>query len=717
MKHTTIILLGILLILVCSASAAPTTYVVATTPLYASSFSTLTCNYIANDSLATARYRWYDNGIWYSTNTATYSGLENGHTYKCAVNLTRGGSSGWRNSTNNVTTAASCINPYPFYFKNTRGNLNLTSLLSTKPFNVIAYGAGYGLTTAHNKVAMNKSIIFLGGEYNSLGVRDITLWTKTTNIMRGETASGSFALTTSTTDEDLATYAATSSASVGYIYSTYLGINETIPIGTNLRFKTSIWGTNAAAWKYVTIDGYSGAWYTLATHSTQAIVETVYTDYHLTTRAYTQIRVGMKADPSACCASNLRVYEIEMQNWTSGSVSNTLSASISLANFSQTEGALYAWNYLDEQSGAAMNFSSAGALTTATLRLYCDGGMLSISMTNDTIGKNYYLGLKGIPNKLETYMVYDTGDTYYRRWVFCDTYESFAWYMVNTALTTPRLYTFILTGEYTDWITGTIELEKYIGGNLKSIVSDNWDAAHQAIFYLVDNQEYGITLMQDGCGTSRNIGWVTTNPASTVYTLSVSGTTYDITHLADIYSHTFFRVYWDEATNQINMTFYDTENRTEWFWWGVYDAYDRSLVYSDNTTSHLYLGTYLANVSKKYYVQMIMSHPDGSIGRWWEGTVVWKGGYFANLDWIGETAGITSETFFMLVALGIVCLTALVGTPLSLPFTGTLVLFEIIVFSVLEWLPFYKNELAMLVLYMIAALVVVVSYNNSKGGK
>lgn len=716
MKHTTIILLGILLILVCSASAAPTTYVVATTPLYASSFSTLTCNYIANDSLATVRYRWYDNGIWYSTNTATYSGLENGHTYKCAVNLTRGGSSGWRNSTNNVTTAANCINPYPLIYKNVIGTLNLTSFYATYPVNIKVLGGDYKLYTNHNRVVENKTFVFLGGDYTEAGlalVRDTWL---TNNVFYGLNFAGTMTTAGEMTDENFATYFLKNGNTAVEVFG-YMA--RSTQAGTVLHIKLGVTLPLAAGLSRATVyANNSVGWDTLATVQRTTQGGLVLSDTYVTTAEdYTNYRIGyITAASGGGPAANF--YELEMVNFSSGTISGTPITPASFTPNSFTaEGALYSWNYFDEQSSIAMNFSSAGALTTATLRLYCDGGMSSVSMTNDAIGKNYYLGLKEIPNKLETYMVYDTGDTYYRRWVFCDAYEDFDWYMVNTALTTPRLYTFILTGEYTDWITGKIELEKYIGGNLKSVVSDNWDAAHQTIFYLVDNQEYSITLMQDGCGTSRNIGWVTTNPASTVYTLSVSGTTYDLTHLADIYSHTFFRVYWDEATNQINMTFYDTANRTEWFWWGVYDAYDRSLVYSDNTTSHLYLGTYLANVSKKYYVQMIMSHPDGSIGRWWDGTVIWKGGYFANLDWIGETAGITSETFFMLVALGIVCLTALVGTPLSLPFTGTLVLFEIIVFSVLEWLPFYKNELAMLVLYMIAALVVVVSYNNSKGGK
>lgn len=685
----TIVLLAVLLAVLQLASATPVVYEVVVTPLYANAFNTLTCRYISNDSTATARYRFYDghDGIFYDMGTtATYTSLSTGYEYNCSVNLTDAtGSTGWYNSTNSVTVNASCLTQFPYYYVNTIGNISFNY---TTDFYVV--GGNIERVDDEEVRIENNTYIFFGGSLDEGGVTNIYMW-NTENYMRGDTTdSGNFITNGSDTDEDYANY---------YYHETPMSTNQysnyddlSVPVGTGFQIKTGIYSEVGGITALVAFEFYNaGGWDVLYTHSTNVVAWDIKTENLTTTEEYTRIRIHTSFG-AGMGTGNARIYEIEQLNYSSGlvDVTNNLT-SFTASNFT-LDGAFYVFNYLDEETRDIFNFSTGADLNESNLRIYCQSTITEISLDED-YNETYRIGVKEIPLRIETLLEYDDGSDYYRRMVFCDVYDSFDYYVVDAVATTPRLYTFTIQDQSGGtWDEGHIKLKRYVDTVLDIITGDEWDAAHQAMFYLIDNREYSITLVSDDCGSERNIGWLTTNPADTTLTLTVSGTDFNTTGIGMIYNNLYFNVYWNATSNRTICLFYDEEEETSWFWWGVYYAHNDSLAYSDNTTTHTYTGSYLANPAYEYYAKIIISHPDGSDHTYLEGGLNLYETFMEFLEWEGEwVLGLEADTFYLLFSLIILALTGLMVGPVSVGVGAFLISAETLTFSVIGWLPFLEG--------------------------
>jgi len=691
-----------LILLTTIASAAPVVEEVVVTPLYANVFSTLTCRYIVSNvsGSTTTQYEWYDghDGVWYSEYDETYTDLENGYTYKCRVNITdNNGSSGWVESSNNVTVSASCINPYPFFYV-AENDTNMTAFFDTydpEDYRFRTFSNNISRIRGGEIILSNNTFLFMGGLFDENGTElDVEDW-QIGNRMRGKTTTGDFTSSGEDTDENYTTYYQYSHT-FGTFTGTYPEI-KSIPAGTKYVFKSALYVyTYEGSASSITLQGktLSDTWETVYSWS-HGTPGGWYYDTHEGTLSttYNQFRVVFTGHDGGAIGDHTgywRIYEFAsalFKNYTGSPVSGPTS----IEDFTQTEGSLYRFTYLDEETRNPFNFSTNTDLNNSDLRIYCRSTITEISLNDSEVGKNYTVGIKELPRRLETLMEFDDGSDYYRRYTFCDRYADFNYYLVDATTTTPRLYTFTLdddTGEYEE---GHIKLKRYMDTVLEVASSDVWDAARQAMFYLVDNREYSITLVSEDCSSERNVGWVTTNPSSTTYELSLSGLDVNTTAYNTVFEYVKFN--FELADDRINFTYVDPENETEWVWWGVYLQDNDSLVYEDNTTAVTsYTGSYLiSNTSKYYYGKVIFSHPGGSVEEYVEGMLNRTREYFAPLNYEGEVLGLEYPTMYLLLSIAIIIGTGFLVLPTSVGTGAMIIWVETIGFSVVGWLPLFAH--------------------------
>lgn len=727
MKNTALMAVAILILATLASAAIPEIHSVVATPLYANVFNTLTCRYTASDAdsdTLTTEYEWYDgaDSVWYSDQTATYTTLANGKTYRCRVQVNDSQDvSGWTTS-QNITTAASCINPYPFYHLLTN-NTNITSL---PDYNYTLLGGNPYIDLANEYLYLPEhSFLFLGGGYDENGEKIstqdtwITCW-KNGNILNTLTTTGDFTTNGQETDEDFSTYyqrdisTSTSTTQTGTYTLPSIIYNQTV-----IEYKVAMSGTIALN-KIIYIDGQrndTSAWINLATELTTSTSWVTRTGNITTQYDLKSMRWRLSAQGSGSAQDyNYRLYELQLSEWGNTTVLNNLEhESLTVNDFTQTEGSLYEFTYLDEETEDPFDFNTSNELNSSELRIYCQSTVTEINLSDTVTGANYTLGLKGNPRKIETLIRYDDGTDYYRRFTFTESYKAFNWYLVDATVDSLMFLVFTLNDQSTTrkWLNGNIRLKRYVDTTLEEITADQWQADYTAPFYLIPNREYSITL-QDEDGSEKNIGWITTVVGQDTKTLTISSTEYNFTHLLTLFDNVTFSL--DHLSNgSICFTYNDSDSETDWVNWSVYNRTDGTQVYSDHTTSQNYESCYASEVNQTYYVNILFSHPDGSIVNITLGTIAEVQRKFEDLEYEGEILGMRHEAFYLIFSLFIVGAIGLMIGTRNAGMGALLMLGWIIFTSSVGWLPFYSTNLiaGSVIIITLLLLAVFENYRHS----
>lgn len=710
-----------LLLLSSPASASPSVEKVLISPLYASSFNTLTCNFVSNESSPTAQYQWYDScsGIW-SSGSATKSSPTTGCSYNCSVNLSNGGSTGFYNSSNLVTVAASCLNPLPFKYCS-YNKTNLTYMRATYPNSIYQYNLTYAnvseVPTGYgNQTVFEKGCIFLGGYVGESGAN--SSYTNPFggvhyNLIQNATAYGSMNYAATTTDENWGSYDERVT-SVGSKYSRFY-TNTTFPSGSLVNMTVGVYTLGAGTSTTISImtnqtDGGGNTTLCSYTNTAAGAGRYQYNCSYTLTETCDDIIINLT---SAVATSYGAVWEVVVTKPINGSalIDN-------IDDFTQSEGALYNFSYLDEETQAKFNLSTNGILNKSDQRIYCSSTVTERNIS-DQYAATYLIGVKEIPSKIENLLTYDDGSDYYRRMSYCDRYKSHSAYLINTSTSTATLFTFTIddqsgTGQ---WEDGQMCLSRYVDTILEEVSCDNWAADYTIQVYLIANREYSINLLSDDCSEEKNIGWITASPADTSKEITVAGMDFNTT-TTGILKYASFSVYWDNQSGRINTTFTDADDEVDWFWWGAYDASNDSLMYSDNTTADSYAGTYLAALANNtYYVRALVGTEAGDVFEYVEGGLKKAVDYFNFLRYDGEMLGFEYKTLTLFGSLGVMAVTALMAGPLSVGIAAVLLVIEAFTFSIFGWLPFISNINNTWPLILATGGIIAVFLHYTKGGK
>lgn len=723
MKVWVLVLAVVLLAGVCSG--VPTVERVLVSPLYANAFNTLSCVFVSNESSPTASYRWYDScsGIWVS-GTSSKSSLTTGCVYNCSVNLTGGGAStGFYNASNLVTVAASCLNPLPFRYCSY--NLtNVTALLAAYPessYRHAVFGDLYAVSNATgNYRYFANGCLFFGGYIPESGV-NVTNSTIYVNHLSGKTAYGDINYDLSTTDGNWSTYDERVSI-VGSRYSRYY-LNNTLPAGSVVYMSIGLY----------TVGGATTTTVSVMTNQTDGGGNTTLCSYSLTGAAIGRYNYNCSAVlsessddiifnlTSTVATSYGGIWEI-MLGGSNIIPSDVLPQQYTLDNiddFTQSEGALYNFSYLDEETRSFFNLTTTGVLNSSDQRVYCSSTVTERNVSGQ-VGAYYVIGVKEIPSKIENLLYYDDGSDYYRRMSFCDRYKSFGQYLINTSTHTATLFTFTIDDQSGSgqWEDGMMCISRYLDTVLEDVSCDNWQADNTIPVYLIANREYSLSLISDDCSEERNIGWVTASPADTSKTITISSLSFN-TSTSGIIKGASWGAYWDNSSSRVNSTFVDADDEVVSYWWGVYESTNDSLMYSDNTTTDSYLGSYLGISNHTYYVKFILETEEGDVFTFIDGNLrKVASGLMDFLDYEGEYfMGLESKTFFLFGSLGAMGVTALMAGPLSVGVAAVLLVVEAFTFSVFGWLPFMSSASTQWPFILASVGIVALLLHYTRGGQ
>lgn len=732
-----ILLMGLALLIMTIAGAVTVDRVMIT-PLNANVFSTLTCRYYGHGGgTLSPEYHFYNgaDGVWYNTSsTNTYSTLTNGFNYLCRVKLFNAtANSTWVESDNNITIDASCINPYPFFYGFSNAS-NTTLVPSIKDNFYPQFYGNYSLNLITDGLETTTAFLFIGGGYeeNRDAVNrtlEYLMW-ESGNLLEDLTTSGGFSSDGDDTDEDDSTeYTASWSwAATTEKTGTYPTLTHHVPANVTWRLLSAQYHTCASSGGRIYVDAQhvNGSWieqynwiqacgvsYTNNTHS-EALPYDI--------QAF---RLRFKGfSPTGSKTFRFRIWSFELYNVSSGSVSGAYtSRPITLiSDFTQTEGSLYHFEYLDEETRAAFNFSRGSQLNDSALRIYCNSTVSVINISDNAVVRNYTLGIKQIPRRVETLIEYDGGSDYYRRLTYgqCrDRFQEYDFYVVDAVTNPVMLLTITINDETTRsyWENGEIILERYTDTILQEITSERWQADDTASFYLIPNREYRIRLVGADC-SERSIGWITTLSGETSKTLTIQGVTYDTSTAVDLFDNVSYSIY--NTTTQICFLYNDSGDETDWVWWAVLNKTDKSVIYSDNTTTQNYLGCWV-NPDKEngsYAVQVVFSHPDGSIHNFTLGTVYIAMAIFSSIENIGHGFGLQDETFWLMFSLFTISMVAMMfGARVT--GIGCFVIFGFtLFFSIVGWLPIYDAPGRIGTFIMVTLLLIAVfeAYRQSPSG-
>ena len=413
-----------------------------------------------------------------------------------------------------------------------------------------------------------------------------------------------------------------------------------------------------------------------------------------TTNEYKDIRIRQKKYGTG--TSYFRVYEIQLKTYPATEKRTpTQQKNTSIDGFTQTEGSLYQWQYLEEEDRGTFNLTQN--ITESTLRVYCKSTVTNINITADPQGKNYTLGLKNIPRKIETLIEYEDGTDYYRRHKFngCDNrYQNLTWYLIDATVDNVMFLTITIDDQTptNKWEEGKIRLKRYTDTILETITTDEWQADNTAAFYLMPNREYSLTLTADDC-SENNIGWITTESGVTSKTITITGIDYSTDKLVPLFENVTFKITYYNNTEELCLTFNDTGNEMDYVNWSVLNRTTGATLYTDYTTASHYHSCYTGVENGTYSVHVTFSHPDGSVHDFTLGTVKQLQKIFEEWEYSGEILGLTWETAFLITAMLLTIIIAFAFTARTAGI-GALTVFGLTAaFTAVGWMAFYDESI------------------------
>ena len=735
MKQLSTLIFVLLLASIVSALSIPTqphiynTYI---TPFYAYAGQTLTCNYaidqIVSDQAHNVTFNWYVGGIW-TPGSQTYSNTVNGETYQCRVNYSNAvGSTGYVESSNSVTINESCINPYPQYYVAT-SNTNITSLPAGYNFDVLGnYSLRVGEGVCSIRIQKG-TVIRLGGDYYEnlssipADVEHETFYV--CNPLADLQTAGDFVSDGSDTDGDESTkYTLTVSTTPGIETSkvgTYPLMSANIPANAlvhyNLKLKTSV--TPLPATVRIYFQDTNNTYHLAKTYSTTST--TYATSIQNLTAEYEiqRIRINLTSGSLAGTSgtATLELYSIETQaSEIIGTVATTptTTKTVTLSDIT-TQGSHHTFTYRNEENNNYFNTNDTTDINTTVLKTHCTTSINTLDLTNKPNNTIYRLGFKSNIRKTETLITYDDGSDYYRDMSFCTNENTYNYYLIDAVTNSPSLFTFTIDDQTDNlgWETGKLTIKRIGSGTNQIITTTPWQADNTALLYLIPNREYSITIVSSDCLSERNIGYITSNPLDLEKTITVTGVTFNTTKYTDLYDYVVYNVTMNITSRTVKMMFQDTVNETEWMKWTLYNKTDDTIVYSDNTTSKNYVSTYVSPDNTTDYYAVIQVKSD-QIYTVTEGTIEKIQTYLSKLEYDGELAGLHSNTFYLILALLIITLTALGFGPNGVGICGIMICTETLTFSILGWIPLFETPTGSIYFTSILIITAFLAYTTSR---
>lgn len=376
--------------------------------------------------------------------------------------------------------------------------------------------------------------------------------------------------------------------------------------------------------------------------------------------------------------------------------------SLSLSNFS-TVNNIYTLSWSKEDIFSPWNTSLGSEFKTL---IYCSTyGTSEINTKGESDG--LVIVTKETPDLISQHLNYTY--QYFRGLIPSGTRGELVFYMIETSSYTPLLHIFSLNDLTKQWAGANIHFKKYAGGSLEDMTADVFGADYVAYAYLEENARYIVTI--DKGGTSRTLGWMTLTAADLTHTITLTGITYNFSHIYTVFDYVTYNYTYDQNTGLVCFSYLDTENLTNWVYWNLKNVSNEGLVFSDNSTSSDYMACYGAEANHSYILTLTFSHPEGSTL-----TLSFLINAVADVfEYSGSMLGLESGTFWLLAGLFFLSLLGF-GIGAKMTGAGAVGIFFVTLFlSAVNVFPFLStsNPTGWLTLILLFLLGGIESYNKS----
>lgn len=263
----------------------------------------------------------------------------------------------------------------------------------------------------------------------------------------------------------------------------------------------------------------------------------------------------------------IRAPHYDARTYTNHNVNtNIVSDFLSQANF----------NFIRESTNTAMNMSKP---TTATLKVYCPNGTTNINVSDVT---SIYTHITCAYEQIEMFLDYN-GTTYARQLIPAYTEHNITFYLLDLTGDT-GVQTQITLNDLTNQFSGgTLRVRKAMSGGSVDIIEQKFDVENKVVLYLLKDNLYTLSVVNSAGTTERSLGNIIASATSLVITFPsiefYPNATADSGAISWSYAQS------NRTTGLLRMQYLDTNNRTNWVKWSIYNGTNTaSLIYTDTIT-------------------------------------------------------------------------------------------------------------------------------------
>lgn len=282
------------------------------------------------------------------------------------------------------------------------------------------------------------------------------------------------------------------------------------------------------------------------------------------------------------------------------SVSEAPYTNASLTSLTVTQDASYYYTFdtLDEMNTTRQQPPNS----TDTLTIFCSNGA-SIIPIEDT---QYSIPTNSQVSQVQYGVSYSATETYYRDLLVENTYEYKTFYMADALIYSINQYTIKLQDNTVSFGNATLHIKKLINSNWITITELPFDAEGKAIVYLINNQQYQITVKSDDGTQERVVGNLYADSVNLEKTIVINEVT--SVDLSD--SKVGYDFSYDNTTGVIQFTWSDENGNTNLTEMYVYDYSDPTtlLFYGSSTNTSSVVLTYTVPDKTHQYIVNVKVH-------------------------------------------------------------------------------------------------------------
>jgi hypothetical protein len=241
--------------------------------------------------------------------------------------------------------------------------------------------------------------------------------------------------------------------------------------------------------------------------------------------------------------------------------------------------------------------------TTERLTLFCTGGSQEFDIADSRFAIPTFRQME----QIEMTARYSASEMYYRDLLYSDPIEYKTFYMADALEYSVNQYTIKLQDNTLDFGNATLHMKKLIGSDWVTITELHFDAEGKAIVYLINNQQYQITIKSDDGSQERVVGDLYADSVNLNKIIVINNAVAVDTYKSDIYTNLTY----DNSTGVIEFTWLDNGNNTNLTEMYVYEYANAShlLFYgSSSNVSSVVLTYTVPDTNAKYIVNAKVHH-------------------------------------------------------------------------------------------------------------